>query len=126
MVESLEDLTKTACGASRMSEHLLFLTGHLALPRLGKVLAAMQPTPFTFEVRDIGVKVASLMTPTSSAADCRSRCRPTGSSCPDARRGDLDALAQEFGVPFSRGPDDLKDLPEFFGRQGQAGRSVAP
>jgi hypothetical protein len=46
-----------------MSEHLLFLTGRLALPRLGKVLAAMQPTPFTFEVRDIGVKVAALMTP---------------------------------------------------------------
>ncbi|HEX6092548.1 MAG TPA: DUF6513 domain-containing protein, partial [Dongiaceae bacterium] len=38
---------------------------------------------------------------------------------PGRSRGDLDELAQEFGVPFSRGPDDLKDLPEFFGRQGK-------
>jgi dihydropteroate synthase-like protein len=102
-----------------MPEHLLFLTGRLALPRLGKVLAAMQPTPFTFEVRDIGVKVAALMTPDIIRRRLPQPLQADRVILPGRSRGDLDALAQEFGVPFSRGPDDLKDLPEYFGRQGK-------
>ncbi len=102
-----------------MSEHRLFLTGRLALPRLGKVLAAMQPTPFTFEVRDIGVKVAALMTPDIIRRRLPQPLQANRVILPGRSRGDLDALAQQFGVPFSRGPDDLKDLPEFFGRQGK-------
>ncbi len=102
-----------------MSEHILFLTGRLALPRLGKVLAAMQPTPFTFEVRDIGVKVAALMTPDIIRRRLPQPLQANRVILPGRSRGDLDALAQQFGVPFSRGPDDLKDLPEFFGRQGK-------
>ena len=39
-----------------MTEHVLFLTGHLAERRLTQVLQAMQPAPFTWEVRNIGVK----------------------------------------------------------------------
>lgn len=102
-----------------MSEHLLFLTGRLALPRLGKVLAAMQPTPFTFDVRDIGVKVAALMTPDIIRRRLPQPLQADRVILPGRSRGDLNALAHEFGVPFSRGPDDLKDLPEFFGRQGK-------
>ena len=45
-----------------MPEHIIFLTGRLARPRLERVLEAMQPTDFTYEVRDVGVKVAALMT----------------------------------------------------------------
>lgn len=102
-----------------MSEHILFLTGRLALPRLSKVLRAMQPTPFTFDVQDIGVKVAALMTP-----DIIRRRLPQGLQAdrvilPGRSRGDLEALTRHFGVPFSRGPDDLKDLPEYFGRQSK-------
>ena len=46
---------------SGMSERLLFITGRLAKPRLESVLARMAP-PFAYEVLDIGVKVAALMT----------------------------------------------------------------
>ena len=102
-----------------MSERLLFLTGRLALPRLGKVLAAMQPTPFAFEVRDIGVKVAALMTPDIIRRRLPQPLQADRVILPGRSRGDLDALTQQFGVPFSRGPDDLKDLPEYFGRQGK-------
>lgn len=102
-----------------MSEHILFLTGRLALPRLTKMLQAMQPTPFAFDVQDIGVKVAALMTP-----DIIRRRLPRGLKAdrvilPGRSRGDLEALTQHFGVPFVRGPDDLKDLPEYFGRQSK-------
>jgi dihydropteroate synthase-like protein len=102
-----------------MSEHLLFLTGRLALPRLGKVLDAMQPTPFTFEIRDIGVKVAALMTPDIIRRRLPQPLRADRVILPGRSRGDLDVLTAAFGVPFSRGPDDLKDLPEYFGRLGK-------
>jgi dihydropteroate synthase-like protein len=36
---------------------------------------------------------------------------------PGRCRGDLDALGQALGVRIERGPDELRDLPEHFGRQ---------
>ncbi|MGH6944174.1 MAG: DUF6513 domain-containing protein, partial [Geminicoccaceae bacterium] len=101
-----------------MAEHILFVTGRLAEPRLARVLGAMAPTEFSFEVRQIGVKVAALMTPEI----IRRRLNDVGGATrillPGRARGDLEALGAEFGVPVARGPDDLKDLPEFFGRRG--------
>ncbi|MGN6764449.1 MAG: DUF6513 domain-containing protein, partial [Rhizobiaceae bacterium] len=43
-------------------ERILLLTGHLAQPRLEKMMVSLGPTPFRWSVRDIGVKVAALMT----------------------------------------------------------------
>ena len=43
-------------------EHILFLTGHLAQPSLERVLAGIEAAPFTWEVRDLGLQVAGLMT----------------------------------------------------------------
>lgn len=101
-----------------MSEHVLFVTGRLAHQRLGKVLAKMRPDDFTYDILDVGVKVAALMT-----ADILRRRLPQPLSVdrvvlPGRFRGDLAALGAEFGVPFQRGPEELKDLPGFFGRKG--------
>ncbi|WP_119461641.1 DUF6513 domain-containing protein [Rhodospirillaceae bacterium SYSU D60014] len=99
-----------------MAEHILFLTGRLARPRLEKVLQAIQPADFTYATQEIG-KVAGLMT----ADLIRRRLSSIEADrviVPGRCRGDLDALSAQFGTPFMRGPDDLKDLPEFFGRKG--------
>jgi dihydropteroate synthase-like protein len=101
-----------------MPEHRLFLTGRLARPRLEKVLAALRPTEFTYEVFELGVKVAALMT-----ADLVRRRLPQTLAAdkvlvPGRCRADLEALSAHFGMPFQRGPDDLKDLPEFLGGTG--------
>ncbi|MCG8324052.1 MAG: DUF6513 domain-containing protein [Thiotrichales bacterium] len=45
-----------------MPERILFLTGKLAEKRLHRVLEAMQPADFSYEVRNLGVSVAALMT----------------------------------------------------------------
>jgi dihydropteroate synthase-like protein len=103
-----------------LTEHILFLTGRLAERRLTQVLEAMATTEFTWEIRQIGVKVAALMTPEI----IRRRLSDVGGASrvllPGRCRVDLALLGAEFGVPFERGPDDLKDMPEFFG--GKAGR----
>jgi dihydropteroate synthase-like protein len=38
---------------------------------------------------------------------------------PGRCRADLDRLSVEFGVPFEHGPDELKDLPAYFGKRGR-------
>ncbi len=102
-----------------MSEHLLFLTGSLAEASLKQVLHEMAPTPVTWEVQPLKVKVAALLT-----GEMIKRQLPhTGNAgrviIPGRCCGDLDALSEHFGVPFQRGPDELRDLPEWFGQAGK-------
>lgn len=101
-----------------MTEHILFVTGGLAEASLVRVLEGMQPSAFTWEVRNLGVKVAALMT----GDMIRRRLTDTGGAgrvlLPGRCRGDVDALSKHFGVPFERGPEELRDLPEFFGNGG--------
>ena len=102
-----------------MAERVLFLTGHLARARLEKVLAETHGLAFEWSVIDVGVKVAALMT---EAIISRRLPRPIAADrvmVPGRCRADLARLAAEFGVPFERGPDELKDLPAFFGKRGR-------
>ncbi len=103
-----------------MAENVLFLTGKLAENSLNKVLAAMQPTEFEYQVAQLGISVAALMTPEFIARrlpDARGADRIL---VPGLCKGDLAPLAEKYGVPVERGPDDLKDLPQYFGRGGKA------
>jgi len=103
-----------------MPEHILFLTGKLAEKSLHKVLASMQPSGFTYDVRQVGISVAGLMT----ADLVRRRVSDIGQAThilvPGRCRGDLDGLSAHFGVPVARGPDELKDIPQHFGRAEKA------
>jgi dihydropteroate synthase-like protein len=102
-----------------MTEHIAFLTGHLAQPRLEKVLSGMQDQSFGWSVINVGVKVAALMT---EAIIRRRVPQPLDASrvlVPGRCRADLGRLSAEFGVPFERGPDELKDLPAYFGKGGR-------
>jgi dihydropteroate synthase-like protein len=101
-----------------LPERLLFLTGHLALPRLERLLTSLGSTEFEWQIIDIGVKVAALMT---EAIIRRRLPRPAPADriiVPGRCRADLGRLSAEFGVPVVRGPDELADLPAFLGRGG--------
>jgi dihydropteroate synthase-like protein len=103
-----------------MAERILFLTGHLARPRLEKVLAGAGELGFEWTILDIGVKVAALMT---EAIILRRLPRPVNADrvmVPGRCRADLARLADELSLPFERGPDELRDLPAWFGKRGRA------
>jgi dihydropteroate synthase-like protein len=102
-----------------MPESILFLTGHLARPRLEAVLSGMN-AGFDWKVLDIGVKVAALMTEDIIARRLPKPVEAAKILLPGRCRADLDRLSQSFGVPFLRGPDELKDIPIFFGRARKA------
>lgn len=103
-----------------MPEHILFLTGRLAEPQLRRVLSGLGDAGFTWEVQVLGVQVAALMT----ADMIQRRLTDTRGAdrilVPGRCRGDMAVLSAHFGIPVERGPDELMDLPEFFGRQRSA------
>lgn len=102
-----------------MGENYLFLTGKLAEKSLHKVLAEMQPTDFRYRIAQLGVSVAALMTPELIMRRLTDKGDADRILLPGLCRGDLAPLAAKYGVPVERGPEDLKDLPQFFGKGGR-------
>jgi dihydropteroate synthase-like protein len=100
--------------------HYIFLTGRLAKPRLERVLAGLTDPGFSFEVRDIGVKVAALMTEPIIKRRLEPPVAATTVFVPGRCRMDLEGLSAHFGVRFLRGPDEINDLPPFFGKAGMS------
>ena len=103
-----------------MPQPVLFLTGHLAEKRLRHVLDGMAGEDFSWLVHDLGIQVAGLMT----TALIRNRLPKDVFGAervivPGNCRGDLAALSAEFAVAFERGPVDLHDLPEHFGKAAE-------
>lgn len=100
-------------------ERILFLTGRLAEKALERVLQGMAPAPFTWQVREIGVQVAALMTADLIRRRLVEPLQADRVVVPGRCQGDLQALGSHFGLPFERGPEDLKDLPQFFNRKAK-------
>jgi dihydropteroate synthase-like protein len=101
-----------------MSEKILFLTGKLAEKQLRKILDGMQPE-FDYHIHELGLKVAALMTAEMIGRRLKETFGADKILVPGRCRGDLDALSTILGVPVERGPNELKDLPRFFGKNAQ-------
>jgi dihydropteroate synthase-like protein len=101
-----------------MSEKILFLTGKLAEKQLRQILEKMQPD-FLYKVHQLGLKVAGLMTADMIARRLKDTLGADRIIVPGRCRGDLEALSKDLGLPIERGPEELKDLPQFFGKQAQ-------
>lgn len=101
-----------------MSERILFVTGKLAEPALRKVLADLAPAVgFTAEVAVLPITVAALLTTNWVA---RHLAVPPGVDrilLPGFCLGDVNEVADRHHKPTARGPKDLRDLPEHFGKR---------
>lgn len=108
-------------------DHVVFLTGRLAEPALRRVLADLDAgldagqddLPFTWEVREIGVQVAALMTAELIRRRVSVPIAADRLIVPGRCQGDLAALSAHYGIPVERGPEELKDLPAYFRRAAQ-------
>ncbi len=99
-----------------MSEHILFLTGKLAEKQVHQVLEKMQPE-FDYTVHQLGLKVAALMTADMIGRRLKDTFGASRVIVPGRCRGDLESLSQQLGIPIERGPEEIKDLPLFFGKE---------
>lgn len=106
-----------------MADNLLFLTGKLAEKSLDKVLAEIQRDPktpqFNYRIQQVGVSVAALMTPSLIARRVKDAGDAHKVILPGLCQGDIEVLQAQYGIPVERGPEDLKDLPQYFGQAGK-------
>ena len=111
------DTTAGVLSDARLTEprHVLFVTGKLAEPALRRVLtdAAL---PFAWDVTVMKITVAALMT-----AEWIGRFLqvPEGVDLvmlPGLCEGDPAELAARVGVAVHKGPKDLREIPQYFGR----------
>jgi dihydropteroate synthase-like protein len=97
--------------------HLLFVTGKLAEPALRRTLAELGPRAgFDSSIAVLPITVVALATTPWIA---RHLSVPPGVDrvvLPGLCLGEMEAVRDQFGVPVERGPKDLRDLPEFFGK----------
>jgi len=98
---------------------VLFVTGKLAEPALRRTVTEMGPE-FSWEVAVLKITVAALMTTPWIA---RFLEVPPGTDLvliPGLCEGDPVVIAQRVGVPVEKGPKDLRQIPEYFGRAAVA------
>ncbi len=97
--------------------HFLFVTGKLAEPALRRVLAPLASAAgFTFDVCVMPITVAALLTTPWVAKRLSVPAGTTGVVLPGLCNGDLAAVEVVAGVPVQRGPADLRELPQLFGK----------
>jgi dihydropteroate synthase-like protein len=91
----------------------VFVTGQLAREALKKTLAGCGGADFTIEA--LRIKVAALMT--TDYIESTLTLPPCDVVyLPGLCQANESALTSSFGVPFVKGPKDLRDLPAFFGQ----------
>ncbi len=102
-------------------DRILFVTGRLAEPALRKVVDQLsQQLGCEAQIEVLPITVAALMH-VDWVAQKLSVAEPFDRAVlPGWCQGELDRLRQQFGFPFERGPKDLFDLPEHFGKQAKA------
>ena len=91
--------------ADAAASRVLFVTGRLAEPALGRVLAEMAP-PFAYEVAPLKITVAALMTTPWIA---RFLEVPRGTDLvliPGLCEGDPGVIADKVGVRVEKGPKE--------------------
>jgi len=94
---------------------VLFVTGKLAEPALRRTLAEMAPA-FAYDIAVMKITVAALMTTPWIA---RFLAVPPGTDLvliPGLCEGEGAVLAERVGVRVEKGPKDLRQIPEYFGR----------
>ncbi|KUO67446.1 MAG: dihydropteroate synthase [Alphaproteobacteria bacterium BRH_c36] len=102
-----------------MADKLLFLTGHLAEARLNGTLSELGLAKDSYAVRNVGVKVAALMTEKILKNRLEAPLNADRVILPGRVRMNLEALSDHFGVSFALGPEELIDLPQYLGRGGK-------
>jgi len=101
----------------RAPRRVLFVTGKLAEPALRRTVTEMAPA-FAWEVAVMKITVAALMTTPWIARFLDVPLPPDTDLVliPGLCEGDPAVIAQRVGVPVEKGPKDLRQIPEYFGR----------
>src|SRR6516164_9433723 len=100
-----------------VGRHLLFVTGKLAEPSLRRTLAELAPRAgFEYTVAVLPISVVALATMPWISRHLSIPAQIDRLVLPGLCLGELGVLSTASGVVAERGPKDLRDLPEYFGK----------
>jgi dihydropteroate synthase len=105
--------------AGRPPAQVLFVTGKLAEPALRRTLGQLEP-PFEPRVAVMKITVAALMTTEWIARSLEVPPATDLVLLPGLCEGDTALLADKYGVRVEKGPKDLREIPQYFGRAAVA------
>jgi dihydropteroate synthase-like protein len=97
-------------------ENILFITGKLAAKALEKTLAQLSLS-LKYEIIVLNCTVAAFMNTEWIAGHLSPNLKFDRIIIPGLSEGDLSIIEKKTGIPTQRGPNDLKDLPLFFGEK---------
>jgi dihydropteroate synthase-like protein len=98
---------------------VLLVTGRLAEPALRQVAATLAPA-LVCDVAVLPISVAALMTTSWIARHLTLPIDADLVLIPGLCEGDAAVISGTAGVPAGKGPKDLRQIPQFFGRAGAA------
>lgn len=99
------------------ADHIHFVTGRLAEPSLRAIVDDLaKKVGFAYSIDVLPISVAALMTPKWILRHWHVPPGATQVMITGYCDGDLAELAAAAGIPVVRGPRDLRQLPEHFGR----------
>ena len=103
--------------AKGLPKDYLFLTGKLAAPQLKQVLEQLSSAKRIgkWQIGQVGITVAALMTTSLVKRRVAPQKGVKRVMVPGRAKPDLAELEAHFGKEVVKGPDDLIDLPQFFG-----------
>jgi dihydropteroate synthase-like protein len=100
------------------SEHIQFVTGRLAEYSLRQIVEPLsREVGFDFTINVMPITVAALMTTEWIARRIEMAPGVSRLLLPGYCTGDVQILERAAGVPVERGPRDLRQLPDYFGRE---------
>ena len=101
-----------------MRDAIHFVTGRLAESALRRIVEDLaSKCDFDYSIEVLPITVAALMSPKWIAKHIHPVSRATKVVIPGYCHGDLEVVEMAVGKPVERGPRDLLELPEFFGRE---------
>jgi dihydropteroate synthase len=106
-------------GGGTDPRRVLFVTGKLAEPALRRVLSDMEPA-FAHDVAVMKITVAALMTTPWIARHLPDAASADLVVIPGLCEGDPQVVADALGVRVEKGPKDLREIPQYFGRAAVA------
>lgn len=98
--------------------HVLMITGKIAKSGLERVMHAINPQDFTYEIRAMDIQVAAWLDAEMVAKEIGDVSGFGLVIVPGKVTGDVDGLTERLGVRVERGPNCYSELPVFFEEQG--------